>query len=148
MDILDVVRARSELSAFRASLKIACMDNVLAGSKKLTLFAPQNEAFARFREEDFDRFLEDPGLLVRLLMHHILEGTVLGASFEYLRRTGTLEGSELSLAGRACLKAGGTRVLERDILCANGVIHVVEQVLLPPSLKRFAPLRPSLVRHS
>ena len=147
-NIFDALLERSELSAFRAVVKVAGMESVLSGDQPLTIFAPHDAAFKRFPEACFDWFLGSPETLARLLAHHMFSGAVLGGELCALRKARTLDGSDLLIAGRSCVRVDGVRILRRDIVCANGVIHVVERVLMPPSLLRYAPLQPMITSYN
>jgi uncharacterized surface protein with fasciclin (FAS1) repeats len=136
--IAEVARQDSRFSTLLAAVKAADLAPALAGPGPLTVFAPTNEAFAALPEGVVAGLLmpERRGELLRVLTYHVLSGRVLAGDVLKVARAETLAGPSLAFG----LTVGGANVIQADILCSNGVIHVIDRVLLPPEPTPMAAL--------
>ena len=108
--------------------------DTLKGSGPLTVFAPTDEAFAKLPKETIESLLkpESKAKLTAILSYHVLPGRVLGKDAYGLRAAETVNGQRVQIArDGARLTIDGANLLETDIDCTNGVIHVIDRVLLP-----------------
>jgi uncharacterized surface protein with fasciclin (FAS1) repeats len=128
--IAEVASGDPRFSTLLAAAKAADLVPVLAGKGPMTLFAPTNDAFASLPAGTVEALLrpEKRDALMRLLMHHVVAGKVLAGDVLKVQHAATLEGS----AVRFGLTVGGANVIQPDVVCSNGVIHVIDRVLLPP----------------
>lgn len=127
--LLEVAASDARLKTFAALVSRAGLTETLAQGGPFTVFAPTNEAFARLPKEVLGALTrEDRQVALRqVLLGHVLEGRILASDLLPTRRAETLTGSTLPLR----LRVGEADVLEADLVAANGVIHVVDRVLLP-----------------
>ncbi len=132
-DIVDTAVAAGKFKLLVAALKAADLVQTLKGEGPFTVFAPTDDAFAKLPEGVLANLLQPANKkrLVSVLTHHVIPGrVVLG------QRTSagkTLEGSELAVTSTGSFQVNGVRVLAEDISASNGVIHIIEGVLLPKS---------------
>ncbi|XP_063784288.1 transforming growth factor-beta-induced protein ig-h3 [Pseudophryne corroboree] len=142
-NIDQVVETEDSLETLRAAIAAAGLNELLESEdKQYTLLAPTNEAFEKVPPETLQRILADPAALKDLLNHHLLhsaqcsEAIISGSSIETLEGTplevGCL-GDELTLNGKAIIS-------KKDILATNGVVHFIDELLIPESAKTISEL--------
>jgi uncharacterized surface protein with fasciclin (FAS1) repeats len=95
------------------------------------VFAPTDTAFAELPEGTIDSLLAEPGRLAEVLTYHVVPGRVSAAEAIELSSAPTVSGTDLPIAVNGGLRVAGARVLDADIQASNGVIHVIDRVLLP-----------------
>ncbi len=108
--------------------------DTLKGKGPFTVFAPTDEAFKKLPAGALDDLLADKAKLKKVLTHHVVSGRVLAADVVKLKDAKTVEGSaaRVSVKGKE-VHIDGAKVLKTDILASNGVIHVIDSVIMPPS---------------
>lgn len=105
----------------------------LSGKGAFTVFAPTNAAFAKVPKATLAALGKDRAALRRVLLYHVVAGRVPAAKVVSLRSAKTLAGPALPIAARGTtVRVGGARVTAADLRASNGVVHVVDRVLLPP----------------
>ena len=137
--IVDVAVADGRFGTLVTALQAAELDSVLSGEGEFTVFAPTDEAFAKLPEGTLDSLLADVPALKDVLLYHVVSGTVLAADVVALDSAATLQGQEVSISvmGESVM-VDESNVVITDITASNGVIHVVDAVLLPVNIfERF-----------
>lgn len=135
-NIIDVAVGAGTFTTLAAALTAADLVTTLQGDGPFTVFAPTDEAFAALPAGLLDALLlpENIGVLQSILTYHVVSGTVLAADVT----TGdvpTVEGSNISVDTSMGVVLNGTaNVTATDIMASNGVIHVIDAVILPPGL--------------
>jgi uncharacterized surface protein with fasciclin (FAS1) repeats len=133
MNIVETAVAAGEFTTLVELVQQAGLADELSGSGPLTVFAPTDEAFAAVPAETLAALAEDPEQLRRVLLYHVVDGAVTsdqvvdGASAE------TLAGPSVTFTVDGDVRVNDATVVSADITASNGVIHVVDAVLLPPS---------------
>ncbi|MBW4557989.1 MAG: fasciclin domain-containing protein [Trichormus sp. ATA11-4-KO1] len=131
----DIVETAVNTGNFNTLLKAAETAQVidtLKSSGTFTVFAPTDEAFAQLPEGTLDSLLQDIPKLKKILMYHIAFGDVRSDDLEQIEEAGTLEGSVVAIDfHHGVIKVNDANVLETDILADNGVIHIIDAVLMP-----------------
>ncbi|MCS6818267.1 MAG: fasciclin domain-containing protein [Blastocatellia bacterium] len=133
-DIVDTAVEAGTFKSLATALKAAGLVETLKGRGPFTVFAPNDEAFAKLPPGTLDDLLkpENKSRLTKILTYHVVAGKLMAADVVKLRSVKTLSGDELqiqSMQGRVIV--GGARVIKTDIVASNGVIHVIDTVLLP-----------------
>lgn len=127
MTILEKAAADGNFSTLVSAVEAAGLVDALNGEGPFTVFAPTDQAFA---EEDLD--MNDTESLADILMYHVVSGAYMAADVVNMTEIETLEGGNLSVeVADGSVKVGGANVTATDIVCSNGVIHVVDAVLMP-----------------
>jgi transforming growth factor-beta-induced protein len=134
MDIVDTAISAGTFNTLVAAAGAAELVDALRGDGPLTVFAPDDDAFSNLPVGLVDALLlpENQGKLQELLLYHVVAGQVLSGDLNYFQRVATLQGSQIRI-----IKWFGnvwvdwSRVTSADILATNGVIHVINQVLIP-----------------
>jgi transforming growth factor-beta-induced protein len=135
--IAEIAAGDENFSILVTALDAAGLVDVLAGAGDFTVFAPTNEAFDALPEGTIPALLEDPeGDLTQILLYHVVEGIAMAQAVIGLDNVETLQGEEISIEvidGSVILN-GEVEVIITDIAASNGVIHVIDGVLLPPAM--------------
>ena len=131
----DIVATAVEAGSFKtlaAALGAADLVKTLQGPGPFTVFAPTDEAFAKLPAGTVDALLKDVPKLKGILTYHVVAGDVRAAQVVKMTGAKTLQGQELRIAvADGKVKVDGASVVKTDIVCSNGVIHVIDAVLLP-----------------
>ena len=130
--IAAIVSKDAQFSTLLAALKVAGLDKTLAGKGPFTVFAPTNAAFAKVPKATLDALLKNKAELTKVLTYHVVAGSVTAAQVMKLKMAKTVEGSEvkISMMGKNVM-IDKARVTKVDIKASNGVIHVIDTVLMP-----------------
>ena len=135
-DIVQVVLSRDDFSTLATALEAAGLVENLSGPGPYTVFAPTNEAFEKLPEGTLDELLkpENRDQLAAILTYHVVPQEAMAADVASMTEASTLQGTpvEISASGEEVMVNDAT-VTETDIEASNGVIHVVDTVLLPPA---------------
>ena len=132
-DIVDTAIAAGQFKTLVTAVKAAGLVDTLKGDGPFTVFAPTDEAFAKIPKDKLEALLSDKKALTAVLTYHVVSGKVMAADVVKLDSAKTVQGKSLAIAvkdGQVTLN--GVRVVKTDIVCKNGVIHVIDAVLLPP----------------
>lgn len=128
-----IVETAVEAGSFTVLVKAltaAGLVETLSGGE-FTVFAPSDDAFAKIPEEVINAILADKERLTAILMNHVVEGKHMAAQVVSMSEVPTLQGGNLPVDTIEGVKIGTATVLTPDIECTNGVIHVIDSVLLP-----------------
>lgn len=131
-NIVQTARAAGGFSTLLTALEVAGLDETLSGAGPFTVFAPTDEAFAKIPAADLQALLADTQALAAVLTYHVIASQVLAVDVVQLTSATTVNGADvaISVAGGA-VKVDESNVVATDILTRNGVIHVIDTVLMP-----------------
>jgi uncharacterized surface protein with fasciclin (FAS1) repeats len=131
-DIVDTAVAAGSVKTLAAALQAAGLVDTLKGEGPFTVFAPTDAAFAKLPAGTVDALLKDKQKLSAILTYHVVPGRVTAAQVVGLSTATTVQGGALSIATTAGgVTVDGARVVQTDVWATNGVIHVIDTVLLP-----------------
>ena len=131
--IVDVAAGNPDFSTLVAAVKAAGLVETLSGEGPFTVFAPTNEAFAKLPEGKVDALLADIPTLKKILTYHVVAGKVMAADVVGLNNATTVQGDDVKIAvvdGKVKLN-DAAMVTATDLEASNGVIHVIDTVLIP-----------------
>lgn len=135
MDIVDTAVAAGSFNTLVAAVQAAGLVDTLKGEGPFTVFAPTDDAFAALPAGTLDSLLADPAALSNILLYHVVPGKVMAADVVGLTSADSAQGSPIAISvvdGKVMLNDSAT-VVTTDIETSNGVIHVIDAVILPPS---------------
>ena len=136
-DIVDTAVGAGSFKTLAAALTAAGLVDTLKGKGPFTVFAPTDEAFAKLPKGTLEDLLkpENKAKLVDILTYHVVPGTVKAAEVVKHSSVATVEGKNImiTVTGGKVLLNGASNVVTTDIVASNGVIHVIDAVLLPPA---------------
>ena len=135
-DIVDTAVAAGSFTTLAKALKAADLVGTLKGAGPFTVFAPTDEAFAKLPAGTLDTLLkpENKDQLRRVLTYHVVSGKVMAADAAKLTSAKAVSGDAIAInAHGGSVMVEKARVIKADIAASNGVIHVIDAVILPPS---------------
>ncbi len=130
-DIVDTAVAAGSFKTLATALGAAGLVDTLKGKGPFTVFAPTDEAFAKLPAGTVEALLKDKAKLTKILTYHVVAGKVMAADVVKLKSAKTLEGQSLAIDASNGVKIGAATVTTADVVASNGVIHVIDTVLLP-----------------
>ena len=133
-DIVDVAAANGSFSTLVAAVKAAGLVDTLKGEGPFTAFAPTDEAFAKLPAGTVENLLkaENKDKLVAILTYHVVSGKVMAADVVTLTSAATVQGQSVNVAtNNGAVMINDATVVKADVKATNGVIHVIDTVLLP-----------------
>ncbi|MBL48917.1 MAG: hypothetical protein CMP28_08185 [Roseibacillus sp.] len=140
-DIVDTAVAAGSFKTLAAALKAADLVEALKGDGPFTVFAPTDEAFAKLPKGTVESLLkpENKSKLSDILTYHVVSGKVPARKALKLESATALNKKDIALEVRdGALYLNESKVVKTDIKCANGIIHVIDAVLLPPAGKKVS----------
>ncbi len=135
-DIVDTAVAAGSFGTLAAALKAADLVGALKGPGPFTVFAPTDAAFAKLPPGTLDNLLkpENKDQLKSILLYHVVSGKIMAADIKGTAKPATLQGATLDIKASASgVTVNGAKVTTADVGASNGVIHVIDAVVLPPN---------------
>ena len=135
-NIIDTAVAAGSFKTLAAALTAAGLVDTLKSAGPFTVFAPTDNAFAKLPEGTLDKLLKDVPKLKAILTYHVLSGKLTAADVMKMdgKTAKTVNGADLKITTQDGVNLNGSvHVTKTDIDCSNGVIHVVDAVLMPPA---------------
>ncbi len=130
-DIVDTAVGAGSFKTLATALKAAGLVETLKGKGPFTVFAPTDEAFAKLPPGTVEALLQDKDKLTAVLTYHVVAGNVKAADVVNLKSAKTVQGQSVAIDATDGVKINDAKVVKADIDCSNGVIHVIDTVLLP-----------------
>ncbi len=132
--IVAAASANPDFSTLVTAVKKAGLVETLSGPGPFTVFAPTNAAFAEIPADQLDAILADQAELTKILTYHVVTGGVMAADLQPTQMVKTVEGQDLDIrVTDGAATVNGCNIVTTDIKASNGVIHVVDCVLIPPT---------------
>lgn len=130
-DIVDTAVAAGNFKTLATALGAAGLVDTLKGKGPFTVFAPTDEAFAKIPKADLDALLKDKAKLTAVLTYHVVSGKVMAADVK-AGQVKTVQGSNITVStGYGAVSINNAKVVKTDIVADNGVIHVIDTVIMP-----------------
>ena len=130
-DIVDTAVAAGSFNTLAAALKAAGLVDTLKGPGPFTVFAPMDEAFAKIPKPALDALIADKAKLTKVLTYHVVAGKVTAADVAKLKQAKTVEGGMVKIDTTSGVMVNNAKVVKADVQASNGVIHVIDTVLMP-----------------
>lgn len=133
-DIVDTAVAAGSFKTLVAAVKAAGLVDTLKSPGPFTVFAPTDEAFAKLPAGTVDALLKDPEKLKGILTYHVVSGKVMAADVVKLKSAKTVQGAPVKISAKGgMVMLNNAKVVKTDIATDNGVIHVIDTVIMPPA---------------
>ncbi len=129
-DIVDTAVGAGSFKTLATALTAAGLIDTLKGKGPFTVFAPTDAAFAKIPKADLDALLKDKAKLTAVLTYHVVAGKVMAADVK-AGKVKTVQGSELTISTTGGVMVDAAKVTATDIVADNGVIHVIDSVIMP-----------------
>ena len=131
-DIVEVAVAAGSFKTLVAAVQAAGLVDVLKRPGPLTVLAPTDEAFAKIPKADLDALMKDKAKLATVLQYHVLTGSVTAHDLKMMKDFGTAQGGRIQIAvSGTTLKINNATIVKADVPASNGIIHVIDTVLMP-----------------
>ncbi len=131
-DIVDTAVAAGSFKTLAAALQAAGLVETLKGKGPFTVFAPTDEAFAKLPAGTVEALLKDKEKLTQILLYHVVAGNVMAKDVVKLKSAKTVQGSSVKInVSGGKVMVDNANVIKADIATSNGVIHVIDSVILP-----------------
>jgi uncharacterized surface protein with fasciclin (FAS1) repeats len=131
MDVVDTAIAAGSFNTLVTAIKAAGLVDTLKGDGPFTVFAPTDEAFKKIPEDQLAALLKDKTALTKVLTYHVVPGKVMAADVVTLDSAKTVEGQSVTISNGDGVKVDNANVVKTDIVASNGVIHVIDEVIMP-----------------
>lgn len=135
MNLVDTAIAAGNFTTLVEAVQEAELVDTLSGEGPFTIFAPTNEAFAELPEGMLEDLLADKEKLRAVLTYHVIAGEYMASDLLDLDSVVSIQGEALTIETTAGVQVNNAKVLAPDVKASNGVIHVIDKVLLPPSME-------------
>ncbi|MCG3269171.1 fasciclin domain-containing protein [Yoonia sp. I 8.24] len=132
-DIVDTAIDAGSFTTLVAATQAAGLVETLKGDGPFTVFAPTDEAFAALPAGTVEALLADPEALAEILTYHVIAGKVMSTDLSDGMMAATVNGADVTITTTDGVKVNGANVIAADVEASNGVIHVIDAVILPPS---------------
>ena len=135
-DIIDTAVAAGSFKTLAAALTAADLVATLKGAGPFTVFAPSDAAFAKLPAGTVEGLLKDIPALTKILTYHVVAGKVMAADVMTMdgKAAKTVNGADIKISVKDGVHLNGaSKVVTTDIACTNGVIHVIDSVIMPPA---------------
>jgi uncharacterized surface protein with fasciclin (FAS1) repeats len=132
--LIEVARNAGKFQTLIQVLQITGLTASLEGEGPFTVFAPTDAAFAKLSKDVLSKLLADQDKLSKMLSYHVAAGRYTASDVEGTSRITTLEGGDLTIDASDGVKVDEARVVQSDIFADNGIIHAIDQVILPEHL--------------
>ncbi len=135
-NIVETAMATESLSTLVAAVKAGDLVETLSGEGPFTVFAPTNEAFAALPEGALENLLkpENKTQLQAILTYHVVAGNIMSTDLKDGQTAATVQGEDITVDLSNGVKISGANVVAADVKTANGTVHIIDQVILPPSM--------------
>jgi uncharacterized surface protein with fasciclin (FAS1) repeats len=130
-DIVDTAVNAGSFGTLVAAIKAAGLVDTLKGKGPFTVFAPTDDAFAKLPDGTVDALLKDIPKLKKILTYHVVSGKVMAADVTKMKSATTVEGSDVKIDASKGVKVNDSTVTTPDVAADNGVIHIIDTVLMP-----------------
>jgi uncharacterized surface protein with fasciclin (FAS1) repeats len=133
-DIVAVAISAGSFNTLVAAVKAAGLAETLQSAGPFTVFAPTDEAFAKLPEGTIENLIANPDQLKKILLYHVVSGKVTAGDVVKLSDAATVEGSDVMIkVNGSGVMINNANVTQTDVMASNGIIHVIDTVLIPTS---------------
>jgi len=129
-DIVETAAAAGFLNTLTIALNAAGLEDILKGKGPFTVFAPNDEAFAKIPQADFEALLKDKAKLIAVLTYHVVAEKIMAADIT-AGKVKTVQGSDVTIVSNYGIQVDKANITMVDITADNGVIHVIDKVIMP-----------------
>ena len=133
-NLLDTATSNKDFSTLVDAIKRCHLEDTLKGNKDYTVFAPNNEAFDKMSKEEFQNILKNEKELQNILKYHLIPGKVWSKDIKD-KEYKTVQGEYIKVNTKGGVKVNDSNVIKTDIETSNGIIHVIDQPLVPKEMK-------------
>ncbi|NIM89772.1 MAG: fasciclin domain-containing protein [Candidatus Aminicenantes bacterium] len=131
-NIVETAVAAGSFKTLVKAVQAADLVETLSGEGPFTVFAPTDDAFAKIPAETLEALVNDKEKLTAVLTYHVVPGKVMASDVVKMKSAKTVNGNALTISvNEGTVKVDNAKVIKTDIVCSNGIIHVIDTVVLP-----------------
>lgn len=130
-NIVEIAVENGSFTTLVSAVQAADLVKTLSGKGPFTVFAPTDAAFEKLPEGTIEGLLENKKKLAEILAYHVVSGKIMSNEVEKIKRAKTVQGQEITFDASEGVKVNSATITQADIEASNGVIHVIDSVLLP-----------------
>ncbi len=130
-DVIEAARAAGSFKTLLTAIDAAGLTDTLRGDGPFTVFAPTDDAFAKLPKDTLDALLKDKATLTSILTYHVVPGKVMATDVVKLTEAKTVQGQSVKIAAAGGVMVDNAKVVKTDVPATNGVIHVIDTVIMP-----------------
>ena len=130
-NLVDTAIIAGNFKTLIKAIQEAGLTDILRTEGPYTFFAPNDEAFLKLPSGTMEKILQDKEKLTNILTYHVVPNKVMAKDVTILRKVETINGKKIKIETANGVKIDNARIIKTDIVCTNGVIHVIDHVLLP-----------------
>jgi uncharacterized surface protein with fasciclin (FAS1) repeats len=130
-NIVETAVESGKFNTLVAAVKAAGLVETLSGNGPFTVFAPNDDAFAKLPAGTVEDLLKDKEKLTAILTYHVVSGKYVAADVMNMKSAKTLQGGEVKIDTSNGVMVNDAKVIATDIMCTNGVCHMIDSVLMP-----------------
>lgn len=130
-NIVETAVAAGSFNTLVTAVKTAGLVETLSGKGPFTVFAPTDDAFAKLPKVTVEGLLKDKKKLTAVLTYHVVPGKLMAKDVVKLSKAKTVQGQEITVTTKDGVKVDEAKVIKTDIECSNGLIHVIDSIMLP-----------------
>lgn len=130
-NIVDTAVESGKFNTLVAAVKAAGLVETLSGNGPFTVFAPNDDAFAKLPAGTVEGLLKDKEKLTAILTYHVVSGKHMAADVMNMKSAKTLQGGDVKIDTSNGVMINDAKVIAADIMCTNGVCHMIDSVLMP-----------------
>jgi len=134
-DVLEAARSAGSFKTLLSAIDAAGLTETLRGEGPFTIFAPTDEAFAKLPKATLENLLKDKTRLASILTYHVVPGKVAAGEVVKMTSAKTVNGESLKIRTTNGVSVNNAKIVKTDVPAANGIIHVIDSVLLPPDAR-------------
>ncbi len=135
-DIMSILAEREDLRIYLLALESTKLSQELKGEGPYTLFAANDFAFSKLHPENVESLLFEPAALTTILQYHLVAGRLFASDIRFMSSTPSLHGQPLTFSNDG-QRVDSANLVVKDILAANGVIHIVDALVVPQDARQF-----------
>ena len=130
-NLVETVNSEGTFKTLIIALREAGLYDILASEGPYTIFAPNDEAFSKLPDGTIENLLKDKEKLTHILTYHVIANRVFSKDVTSLHKADTINGKQVKIKSGKKVRIDNAIIIKSDIKCTNGVIHIIDEVLLP-----------------
>ena len=130
-DIVETAASAGNFKTLLTAVEAAGLIKTLKGNGPFTVFAPTDDAFSKLPKDQLQALLADKDKLSQVLTYHVVPGQVMASDVMTLKSAKTVQGQSIRIDTAMGVKVDNANVIKTDIVASNGVIHVIDSVIIP-----------------
>ena len=130
-NVIETARESGHFSMLITIVQETGLIDTLSSDGPFTIFAPTDDAFAKLSKKTIDHLLQDKERLTEILTYHVIQGRISSQEVQQIGKAQSIQGSQLIFDATNSITVNKSTIIKSDIQCDNGIIHIIDEVLIP-----------------